>query len=161
MASSAGPFTISRTGDSTGQWFVDLTDLPAFRELVLWFHRWQEEEGLIEKGAGKLQLPWTTIRVGLPAPTLPPTPAPAAFILNVPLLDPSNFPQDRQECGICYQKFSSVEEFLETTEGEPVAGLPCGHIVGHICLRLWVLEQLESNNTCPFCRAIFFRTTSR
>lgn len=44
-----------------------------------------------------------------------------------------------QECPICYDKITSVDNIIETD---------CKHVYCESCIRLW----LEENKTCPFCR---------
>ncbi|CAI6336631.1 unnamed protein product [Periconia digitata] len=50
-------------------------------------------------------------------------------------------------CGICTEPFSDSHA--------PIS-LPCSHIVGHACMKKWLLSSQRNRNTCPYCRQTVF-----
>ena len=58
------------------------------------------------------------------------------------------------QCSICLE--TCGEMVPETGDFERAVRLPCQHIVGSGCISQW----LQTNNTCPMCRRVFFPAES-
>ena len=61
----------------------------------------------------------------------------------------SELGEDESECIICREKWG------EEIEDEPPVRLPCGHIVGFSCLRIWVESAPEPVRICTLCNQSF------
>ena len=62
-------------------------------------------------------------------------------------------PVDESEdltCIICHEPFGTINPSTGALEVQ--IRLPCGHLVGSICISTWLSDQ----NNCPLCRKIFF-----
>ncbi|KAF2644257.1 hypothetical protein P280DRAFT_477655 [Massarina eburnea CBS 473.64] len=95
------------------------------------------------------------------------------FTSSVDIVDISTLDEDNITCAICTGDFTTLtntksnsrhEAALAALEQLPFAelpnngldipiSLPCGHIFGSHCLRVWLSK---GTNTCPFCRAELF-----
>ena len=53
-------------------------------------------------------------------------------------------------CVICKERYGTIN--ASTGAVEVQIRLPCGHRIGSICISTWLSDQ----NSCPFCRKIFF-----
>ena len=62
--------------------------------------------------------------------------------------------EKHSQCSICLEKCGEMSH--ETGLIELPVRLPCQHIVGSGCISHW----LQTNNTCPMCRRVFFPAQS-
>jgi hypothetical protein len=77
----------------------------------------------------------------------------AHFLQQLPQVPNHELTPD-SECIICQEPYgTSVDGTVEI----PVR-LPCQHIVGNVCIDIWLSPTKEAKNTCPYCRAVFFPT---
>lgn len=72
--------------------------------------------------------------------------------------------KDDQNCPICRSEYAkggggTTEPGLDSDQGLPVEDapecpvkLPCGHLFGNCCIKIWLLQQPAS---CPLCRSRF------
>lgn len=80
-----------------------------------------------------------------------------AFLLGLPHPKISDLDPDNRHCGICrepYETDASQGEAadvgaIDHAKPEIPLTLPCGHILGSICLETWLTPQ--RNTFCPFC----------
>lgn len=81
---------------------------------------------------------------------------PIDFVNNLPATRRADLPAEDQECVICFHEFqddpstgsSSLGEKNDDRVAEAAVRLPCSHLYGRECLRLW----LDTHNTCPVCK---------
>ena len=71
------------------------------------------------------------------------------FLRNLPHVGEADLPEG-YECGICQEKYGNGR-----VRDAPVR-LPCQHIIGSDCIRKWVSPDEYGQDTCPFCRYVFF-----
>lgn len=81
---------------------------------------------------------------------LPPPPKSFVFLANLPIVAIADIPAGDLNCSICLNSFVTGEN----GEGilEVPTRLPCGHIIGNLCLRRWVFPYANGER-CPICRA--------
>ena len=81
---------------------------------------------------------------------LPPPPRSITLIADLPTVSIADLPDEQQRCSICLESYIK-DEFDESIPENPTR-LPCGHVVGHRCLRSWVFPYGDGEY-CPVCRA--------
>lgn len=62
---------------------------------------------------------------------------------------------DAPTCIVCLESFGTLSSSTGAVELQ--VRMPCGHLVGTICIATW----LRDNNSCPVCRATFFPAQPR
>ncbi len=80
-----------------------------------------------------------------------------AFLLGLPHPKISDLDRDNRHCDICREPYETDASQAEVADGGAIdhakpeipLALPCGHILGSICLETWLTPQ--RNNFCPFC----------
>jgi hypothetical protein len=120
----------------------------------------EEHDHVLEGSSGEIYNNVTNA-LGLSDEIAIPVPAPLAFIVRLPKVDPSELPEDRRDCGICLQPLHSASESKDSPQDlklEVAVKLPCGHdCLGIRCLWEWFTPfRGRNNNTCPMCRAVCF-----
>lgn len=83
--------------------------------------------------------------------SLPPAPRAITFLANLPAVSIEDLPPDETTCSICQESFVTKED--EDSYLETPTRLPCNHIIGNHCLRLWILPY-GTGERCPLCRAV-------
>ena len=75
------------------------------------------------------------------------------FVVNLPRVKSADLNQESkdQNCGICLSKYGKEENLDKDTP----AKLPCGHVIGAECIKLW----LQQHKSCPLCRREVFTRT--
>ena len=73
------------------------------------------------------------------------------FVGSLPRVRQEDLPAG-SECMICQDQYGTPNADDGTTEHTIV--LPCGHLVGSVCIRRWLSER--GSNTCPYCRRELF-----
>lgn len=75
-------------------------------------------------------------------------------VAALPTMTPQDLPEDSRSCPICLENYGQASS---DQVAEEAVKLPCNHISGSRCLKLW----LDDGNTCPHCRyQIFQRSNS-
>lgn len=75
------------------------------------------------------------------------------FIWNLPIIDLDFLYDDEKFCGLCNGKYEVV--FRVCGRGESPCCLPCGHIVGHQCIREYLSPYERGFTKCPYCKVDF------
>ena len=73
------------------------------------------------------------------------------FLESLPRVSNQDLPAG-SECMICQDQYGSATDTNE--EIEHAVFLECAHLIGHECLKIWLLER--GKNTCPYCRRELF-----
>ena len=76
-----------------------------------------------------------------------------AFLRQLPKVEKDILPKG-SDCPICQEKYGTISP--NTWSTEVALRLPCQHIVGSECIRLWLHPDEAAKNTCPYCRYEFF-----
>lgn len=90
-----------------------------------------------------------------PIPTEPDRPDPeevAAFFNGLPQVPIS---KEHETCSICLEQYPNPEASSTAVKAmklERPVKLPCGHVFGDKCIRLWLDDGHDS---CPVCRRLF------
>ena len=76
-----------------------------------------------------------------------------AFLRQLPQVEKDILPKG-SDCPICQEMYGTISS--NTWSTEVALRLPCQHIVGSVCPRLWLHPDEAAKNTCPYCRHEFF-----
>ncbi|KAL2036902.1 hypothetical protein N7G274_010327 [Stereocaulon virgatum] len=76
-----------------------------------------------------------------------------AFLRQLPKVEKDVLPKG-SDCPICQEKYGTISP--NTWSTEVALRLPCQHVVGSECIRLWLHPDEAVKNTCPYCRHEFF-----
>ena len=68
-------------------------------------------------------------------------------------------PTSNERCIICLTECGTL--CSESGVVEWLIRLPCNHTVGSNCIAKWLGPTGAANNSCPYCRAVFFPATPR
>lgn len=76
------------------------------------------------------------------------------FIFSLPIISIDFLPENEQICALCERLYNS-EWKINTTETAVI--LPCGHVIGHFCIREWLSPFEKGETRCPIleCGAVF------
>lgn len=80
-----------------------------------------------------------------------------AFLMGLPRPKIADLDRDDRQCNICREPYETDASQAEALNGGAIdhakpeipLALPCGHILGSICLQTWLTPQ--RNDFCPFC----------
>ena len=68
------------------------------------------------------------------------------FIYSLPVINVKLLPEDEQSCSLCEEVYFPMWKI----NGEETAIiLPCGHIIGHFCIRKWLSPYEGNQSSCP------------
>ena len=76
------------------------------------------------------------------------------FLEGLPQIPVGELPTD-STCMICLNAYGDGSVAIDGIAEGPVR-LPCGHHVGFACISIWLSPDNIGQNSCPYCREIFF-----
>ena len=75
------------------------------------------------------------------------------FLEGLPTIPAGELPTD-STCMICLNPYNDGS--LDNEGTEHAVRLPCSHHIGSTCISIWLSPANIGQNSCPYCRTIFF-----
>ena len=82
------------------------------------------------------------------------------FVERQPTVSLDNCSNEASVCPICIIKYHHTEDPEHTLAERPIK-LPCSHVIGADCGRVWLSPFENNKNNCPLCRAKVFSNHPR